>query len=85
MHLPQKGEIWKHYKHNLQGEENNYTYEVVGVSVHTETEELMVCYKPLYNSEFLQEKKVDFFCRPLSIWNDYIEKSEYSGPRFVQS
>lgn len=82
--LPQKGEIWKHYKHDSQGVENNYIYEVVGVSVHTETEELMVCYKPLYISEFLKEKQADFFCRPLSMWNDHVEKHGYSGPRFMR-
>lgn len=82
---PHKGEIWTHYKHDPQGEKNNYTYEVVGVSVHTETEELMVCYKPLYTSSFLEEKKVDFFCRPLFMWNDVVEKNGYSGPRFYKN
>jgi len=56
-----KGEIWIHYKHDPEDFENNYTYEVVGLSVHTETEELMVCYKPLYDSDFLQEQEIDFF------------------------
>lgn len=82
--LPCKGEIWKHFKHEPEGEKYNYMYEIVGVSVHTETEELMVCYKPLCNSSFLREKEADFFCRPISMWNDHIEKYGYSGPRFIR-
>lgn len=81
---PQKGEIWKHFKHDPQGEERNYTYEIIGVSLHTETQELMVCYKPLYKSEFLEEKNADMFCRPLAMWGDLVEKENYQGPRFVR-
>lgn len=79
---PQKGELWIHYKHDSQGLENNFSYEIIGLAVHTETEDILVCYKPLYESSFIQEKKVDYFVRPLSMWNDHIEKNGYSGPRF---
>jgi hypothetical protein len=79
---PQKGEIWIHYKHDSNGPENNFTYEIMGLVVHTETEDILVCYKPLYESEYIQGKEVDYFVRPLSMWDDHIEKNEYSGPRF---
>lgn len=80
--IPQKGEVWIHYKHNPNGPQNNFSYEIVGLVVHTETEDILVCYRPLYESSFIQEKKVDYFVRPLSMWDDQIEKDNYSGPRF---
>ncbi len=76
--MPQKGEIWRHYKSLTQ------MYEIVGVGVHTETEEVLVIYKPLYELEFLTQNQADFCCRPLSMWNNHIEKDEYSGPRFIK-
>jgi len=81
---PQEGEIYRHYKYNPNGEENNYTYEIIGTCIHTETEDNMVVYKPLYDSSFIKENNVDFFCRPMSMWNDQIDKIEYSGPRFTK-
>lgn len=82
--VPKKGEIWRHYKHDPKSVENNFTYEIIGLVVHTETEEVLVCYRPLYDSEFLKEKNVDYYVRPLSMWNDNVDKNGYSGPRFVK-
>lgn len=81
---PNKNEIWRHYKYDPKGEEGNYTYEIVGTSVHTETEEILVVYTPLYQSDFLEETGVNYFCRPLAMWNDHIEKENYTGPRFTK-
>ena len=81
---PQKKEIWRHYKHNPDGVENNFTYEIIGLVIHTETEDILVCYKPLYDSQFVKENNVDYCVRPLSMWSDHIEKNGYSGPRFTK-
>jgi len=76
--MPQKGEIWRHYKNDDQ------EYEIVGLSIHTETEEILVVYKPLYDLKFVQENNVNFCCRPLTMWNEYVEKENYKGPRFIK-
>lgn len=47
-----RGQKYRHYKHDINGTLNNYTYEIVGVGLHTEYEEEVVVYKPLYNSEY---------------------------------
>lgn len=46
--------IYKHYKGQL--------YEVIGEAVHTETEEELVLYKALYETDY------DYFVRPKSMF-----------------
>lgn len=55
-------------------------YEVLGIAFHTETEEEMVVYKPLYDTDHA------LFVRPLSMFLEEVEKPElgYKGPRFVR-
>ena len=67
MILPQPG-IYRHFKGN--------EYEVVGVAKHSETLEPMVVYRALYGEGGL-------WVRPLSMWNEHVEREDYSGPRFV--
>jgi hypothetical protein len=54
-------------------------YEVIGTALHTETEGLMVVYRPLYETEYA------LFVRPLPMFLEVVEKPElsYTGPRFV--
>lgn len=59
------------YRH-FKGKE----YEVVGVAKHSETLELMVVYRALYGEGGL-------WVRPLSMWNEHVEREDYSGPRFA--
>ena len=59
------------YRH-FKGKE----YEVVGVAKHSETLEPMVVYRALYGEGGL-------WVRPLSMWNEHVERVDYSGPRFV--
>ena len=59
------------YRH-FKGKE----YEVVGVAKHSETLEPMVVYRALYGEGGL-------WVRPLSMWNEHVEREDYSGPRFV--
>ena len=59
------------YRH-FKGKE----YEVVGVAKHSETLEPMVVYRALYGEGGL-------WVRPLSMWNEHVERENYSGPRFV--
>jgi hypothetical protein len=82
---PQIGEIYFHYKHNPTKDQTNYKYEIIGKAIHTETDEVIVIYKPLYNSEHIAENQVNFYARPISMFFDHIEKPDYQGPRFYSS
>lgn len=46
-HAPQIGSIYRHYKSTGW---DDYTYEVIGLAVHSETLEDMIIYKMLYDS-----------------------------------
>ena len=58
---------WRHFK---GGE-----YEVICVARHSETEEEMVVYRALYGEHGL-------WVRPAAMWNEIVEKENYTGPRF---
>ena len=50
-------------------------YEVIGIARHSETDEPMVVYRALYGDGGL-------WVRPLSMWNEQVDRDEYHGPRF---
>ncbi len=59
--------IYRHYK--------GPTYEVMGVAIHSETEEKLVIYRALYGDYRL-------FARPINMFVEWVEKGDYKGPRF---
>ena len=59
------------YRHFKGGE-----YEVLGVAFHSETLEPMVVYRALYGERGL-------WVRPASMWNEWVERDGYAGPRFI--
>lgn len=59
--------IYKHFKGNL--------YEVIGVAKHSETEEDMVVYLSLKNGTL--------WVRPLSMWNEEVQKDGKIYQRFT--
>lgn len=61
--------IYRHYK--------GQDYEVLGVAIHTETEEAHVVYRALYGDYTL-------CIRPLNMFIEDVEKVDYKGPRFTQ-
>jgi hypothetical protein len=60
---------YRHFKGGL--------YTVVGVARHSETEEEHVVYRPLSGEQGL-------WVRPLSMWEEPVDRDGYRGPRFVQ-
>lgn len=60
---------YRHFKGNL--------YEVIGMASHSETLEPMVVYRALYGERGL-------WVRPAHMWNETVEKPEYTGPRFTK-
>lgn len=53
-------------------------YEILGTALHTETNELMVVYKPLYDS------KHEYFVRPYSMFTELVIVNEVPVRRFVK-
>lgn len=60
--------VYRHFKGNL--------YRLITVARHSETLEEMVVYQALYGEG-------GWWVRPVSMWDEHVEKEGYSGPRFV--
>lgn len=60
------------YRHNKSGK----LYEVIGVAVQTETDEGLVVYRPLYDTEH------DLFARPYEMFVETVELDGKAVPRF---
>lgn len=58
------------YRHFKGGE-----YEVLGIARHSETEEEMVVYRPLYGERGL-------WVRPAAMWEEEVEREGKRMPRF---
>jgi hypothetical protein len=67
-HMEIKPGRYRHFK----GKE----YEVLGLASHSETMEPMVVYRALYGERGL-------WVRPAAMWNETVQREDYSGPRFL--
>jgi hypothetical protein len=68
---PNVGEVYKHYKGD--------SYEVASLALHSNDEEWMVVYKPLY-----ENPDAPFFTRPLREWNEMVEWEGKNVVRFAR-
>ena len=59
---------YRHFKGN--------EYELIGIARHSETLEEMVVYRALYGEGGM-------WVRPLSMWNEQVDREDYHGPRFI--
>jgi hypothetical protein len=78
----QKPTPWSHWRHYKSTGWDDHTYEILGIAVHSETEEPMVLYRPLY--PVWPESWAfgyDYVTRPLSLWYDIVE---YKGVEIVR-
>lgn len=80
MIIPQKG-FYIHYKHDPQGELNNYIYEVVGIGRNTEDKTFTVLYRPMYKNDWMPP--ADFQSRPIEMFNGVVEKEGEMVSRFT--
>jgi hypothetical protein len=64
------GAIYKHYK-STGG--LDHVYKVTGIAKHSETDELMVIYEPLYTNDWMIESQADFSARPLEMFMGTVE------------
>lgn len=59
--------LYRHFKGNL--------YRLLYVAKHSETLEPMVVYQALYG-------EMGIWVRPASMWNEWVDRDDYHGPRF---
>ena len=69
MIVPLEPGIYEHFK----GER----YEVFGVGRHSETDDVFVYYRKLYDD-------YSFWVRPLAMFTEQIVRDDYTGPRFYR-
>ena len=86
--FPEKG-FYYHNKHDVNGKVNNYAYQVLGVSRHTEDDcrpqdKYMVTYLPLYESATSFREGKLFDGRPLEMFVGTVEKEGKSVQRFLK-
>ncbi|MGB4956946.1 MAG: DUF1653 domain-containing protein [Candidatus Saccharimonas sp.] len=62
------------YRHTKSGN----LYEVLGIAFQTETEELLVIYRPLYESEY------ELFARPYDMFIEQVVINGKQLPRFEE-
>ncbi len=62
------------YRHTKSGKR----YEVLDVALHTETNEQLVIYRPLYDSSY------NLFARPYEMFVEQIEIDGQIAPRFTK-
>ena len=60
--------LYRHYKGN--------DYQVIGIARHSETEEWLVVYHPLYGDQSL-------WVRPLKMFQEHVEIDGANQPRFA--
>ena len=76
-----KGDIVQHFKREmmteakLKEEPNMYLYEIIGTARHTENNEELMIYKPLYQTECING--VDFAVRPLEMFMSEVDHEKY--------
>ena len=59
---------YRHYKGN--------EYDVIGTARHSETLEVLVVYRALYDNGGL-------WVRPAAMWSEIVDRDGYHGPRFI--
>jgi len=83
--VPKRG-FYRHYKHDPKKGITNYSYEILGVGVHTEDECRpedinMMVYRPLYKDAFVYRAGKLFDLRPLGM---FYEKALWKGKKVIR-
>lgn len=75
------GDIVQHFKREkmtkeqLKEDPNLYLYEIIGTARHTEDEEELMIYRPLYHTDFLRD--MDCAARPLDMFMSEVDHEKY--------
>lgn len=75
--------IWSVYRHYKSTGGSNHTYEIVGIAKHSETEEELVIYKPLFDAESTWLGIAQFAARPVRMRFETLEREGKTVQRFT--
>ena len=64
------GTIYRHYKSTNQEPK---LYKITGIAKHSETDQLLVIYEPLYANKWMIQSQADFSARPLPMFMSQVE------------
>jgi len=74
--------FYYHHKHTPDMSVGEYAYEVLNVGNHTETDEYLVIYRPLYESSVYKAGKM-WDVRPLAMFMEPVTVNGEIKPRFA--
>src|SRR3989344_2372673 len=85
--LPEPG-FYYHYKHDHEGPEEKYAYELMGIGHHTEEDcrpedSFLAVYRPLYEEALVYRLSRMYDIRPLSMFMETVVKEGRETPRFT--
>lgn len=75
--------IWSIYRHYSSTGGDNHIYEVIGFAKHSETEEELVIYKPLFDAESTWLWSCQYAARPLVMRDQEVEWKGQKMKRFT--
>ena len=86
--LPGPG-FYYHYKHDHEGPEEKYAYELMGIGHHTEEDcrpedSFLAVYRPLYEEALVYRLSRMYDIRPLSMFMETVVKEGRETPRFTR-
>ncbi|MEA2701959.1 MAG: hypothetical protein QOE22_668 [Candidatus Parcubacteria bacterium] len=84
--IPEAG-FYYHYKHDPEGPEENYAYELLAVGHHTEEDsrpedKFLAVYRPLYESALVYRLGRMYDVRPLGMFMEPVTRDGKEQPRF---
>jgi len=81
----QRPNVWDFYRHYKTPEWTDRIYKIVGIARHSENDEELVVYMPLYKREPGERSYwFDMAVRPLSMWFEEVEVNGQKMQRFIQ-
>ena len=86
--VPEPG-FYYHYKHDLDGPEEKYAYELLAVGHHTEEDcrpddSFVAVYRPLYEDALVYRLGRMYDIRPLGMFMETVTKEGIEKPRFAR-
>ena len=83
IYMQEAPKAWEKYRHYKSTWWSDHTYEIIWIAKHSETEELMVIYKPIYNAKDSRIGDTKFAARPLYMWFEQVEHNGEMMQRFI--
>jgi hypothetical protein len=84
MNIPKSGDLYRHHKHDPAKGGSDHVYKIVAIGFDTEQDIIVVVYKPIYNSDFLQNKNATVFVRPLKMFTGKVLIEGVEILRFIK-